>query len=349
MTLEDLILAARSHDASDLHLSHDQPPAMRQLGQLVYGTPLAPGEAERIILEALPAQMRQQIEAGNDADFSMQTRDGLRQRINIFRQQGHLCAAIRLLREGIPTIDQLGLPPAVRVLAGKPRGLVLVTGPTGSGKSTTLAAMIQSINASRRCHIVTIEDPIEYVYKPEGCVIHQREVGRDTKNFASALRSSLREDPDVILVGEMRDYETISAALTAAETGHLVFSTLHTIGAANTVDRIVNACPGEIQQEVRTQLASVLQGCITQELVPLADGSGRVAVQEILMGTDAARSLIREGKNYQLPSLMQTGAKEGMQTLNLNLAKLVQSGRVDFAAARERASDPEEFQGYLNM
>lgn len=349
MTLEDMILAARSHSASDLHLTHDQPPAMRQLGQLIYGSPLAPGEAERMILDALPPMMKQQIEAGNDADFSLQTRDGLRQRINVFRQQGHLCASIRLLNDGIPTLEQLGLPPAVRMLASQPRGLVLVTGPTGSGKSTTLAAMIQHINTTRRCHIVTIEDPVEYLYTPKGCVIHQREVGSDTKNFASALRSSLREDPDVILVGEMRDYETISAALTAAETGHLVFSTLHTIGAANTVDRIINACPGEIQQEVRTQLAGVLKGCITQELVPLADGSGRVAAMEILVATDAALNLIRESKAFQLPSLMQTGAKEGMQTLNLHLAKLVQTGRIDYAAALERASDPEEFYGYLNM
>ena len=279
----------------------------------------------------------------------MQTPDGLRQRVNVFRQQGHLCASIRLLRPEVPTLEDLDLPPAVRMFANQPRGLVLVTGPTGSGKSTTLAAMIQHINATRRCHIVTIEDPVEYMYTPKGCVIHQREVGSDTKNFASALRSSLREDPDVILVGEMRDFETISAALTAAETGHLVFSTLHTIGAANTVDRIINACPGEIQQEVRTQLSGVLKGCITQELLPLADGSGRTAALEILVATDAALNLIREAKAYQLPSLMQTGAKDGMQTLNLHLARLVQAGRVDYAAALERASDPDEFHGYLNL
>ena len=349
MTLEDLIVAARSHSASDLHLTHDQPPAMRHLGQLVYGSPLASGEAERMILDALPPLMRQRIDAGDDADFSMQTPDGLRQRVNVFRQQGHLCASIRLLRPEVPTLEDLDLPPAVRMFANQPRGLVLVTGPTGSGKSTTLAAMIQHINATRRCHIVTIEDPVEYMYTPKGCVIHQREVGSDTKNFASALRSSLREDPDVILVGEMRDFETISAALTAAETGHLVFSTLHTIGAANTVDRIINACPGEIQQEVRTQLSGVLKGCISQELLPLADGSGRTAALEILVATDAALNLIREAKAYQLPSLMQTGAKDGMQTLNLHLARLVQAGRVDYAAALERASDPDEFHGYLNL
>lgn len=347
MTLEDLIIIARAQGTSDLHVTHDQPPSFRKLGQLFPFEPLAPGEAEKMIWDALPEAMRANIENGDDADFCMHTRDGQRQRVNVFRQQGHLCASIRLLRDGIPTIDELGLPGAVRALASRPRGLVLVTGPTGSGKSTTLAAMIQHINTTRRAHIVTIEDPIEYVYTPQSCVIHQREVGTDTKSFASALRSSLREDPDVILVGEMRDYETISAALTAAETGHLVFSTLHTIGAANTVDRIVNACPGEIQQEVRTQLAGVLQGCITQELIPLADGSGRVAVQEILMGTDAALNLIREGKAHQLSSVMQTGAKEGMQTLNMHLARLVQAGRIDYAAALERSSDPEELNAYI--
>ena len=229
-----------------------------------------------------------------------------------------------------------------------PHGVVYITGPTGSGKTTTLYLMMERL-VKGPVNIVTIEDPVEYMYTPKGCVIHQREVGSDTKNFASALRSSLREDPDVILVGEMRDFETISAALTAAETGHLVFSTLHTIGAANTVDRIINACPGEIQQEVRTQLSGVLKGCITQELLPLADGSGRTAALEILVATDAALNLIREAKAYQLPSLMQTGAKDGMQTLNLHLARLVQAGRVDYAAALERASDPDEFHGYLNL
>lgn len=349
MTLEDLILQARAQDASDLHLTHDQPPALRKLGQLVPGQPLAPGEAEQMILNVMSPAQRALLDSGKDADFSLTTPDGLRQRVNIYRQQGHLCAAVRLLRDGIPTIDELGLPPAVHQLAAKPRGLVLVTGPTGSGKSTTLAAMIQQINATRRAHIITIEDPIEYVHKPQLSVVHQREVGRDVGNFASALRSALREDPDVILVGEMRDFETITAALTAAETGHLVFSTLHTIGAAHTVDRIVNACPAEMQQEVRIQLAGVLQGCITQELVPLSDGTGRVAAMEVLMGTAAALNLIRDNKSYQLPSLMQTGAALGMQTLNLNLAKLVQTGRVSYGDALTRASDPEELNGYLNM
>ena len=347
MTPAELIMQARAQDTSDLHITHDQPPSFRKLGQLFPGAPLPEGEAEKMIWDALPLAMRTLVEQGEDADFCLRTPDGQRQRVNVFRQQGHLCASIRLLRAGIPTIDQLGLPGAVRALASKPRGLVLVTGPTGSGKSTTLAAMIQHINTTRRAHIVAIEDPVEYLYEPGTCLIHQREVGVDTKSFASALRSSLREDPDVILVGEMRDYETISAALTAAETGHLVFSTLHTIGAANTVDRIVNACPGEIQQEVRTQLAGVLQGCITQELIPLADGSGRVAVQEILMGTDAALNLIREGKAHQLPSVMQTGAKEGMQTLNMHLGKLVREGRIDYAAALQRSSDPDELASYV--
>ena len=315
MTLEDLIVAARSHSASDLHLTHDQPPAMRHLGQLVYGSPLASGEAERMILDALPPLMRQRIDAGDDADFSMQTPDGLRQRVNVFRQQGHLCASIRLLRPEVPTLEDLDLPPAVRMFANQPRGLVLVTGPTGSGKSTTLAAMIQHINATRRCHIVTIEDPVEYMYTPKGCVIHQREVGSDTKNFASALRSSLREDPDVILVGEMRDFETISAALTAAETGHLVFSTLHTIGAANTVDRIIDVFPAGQQAQVRMQLSMVLQAVISQQLVPTLDGKQTPAF-EIMYTNPAIKNLIREAKTHQIDSAIQAGAAQGMCTMD---------------------------------
>lgn len=347
MSLEQLILSARRQDASDLHISHNQPPALRILGQLVPCPPLAPGESDRLLRSVLTDRQAAMLDDGNDLDFSLQTSDGMRQRVNIFRQQGQLSAAIRLLRGEVPTLDDLNLPPSVRLLADKPRGLVLVTGPTGSGKSTTLAAMIDHINNTRRNHIVTIEDPIEYVYTPKNCVIHQREIGSDAKSFASALRSSLREDPDVILLGEMRDAETILAALTAAETGHLVFSTLHTIGAANSVDRIVSACPAAMQQQVRIQLASVLQGCITQELLPLANGSGRTAALEILMGTDAALNLIRESKTHQLPSIMQTGAKDGMQTLDLHLARLTAAGQVDMATAMDRASNLDEFHAYL--
>lgn len=349
MTMEELIMKARAADASDLHLTHDQPPAIRCLGQIRFWPELGEGVAETLIRSVLTEQELAALAAGKDVDFCLRTPDGCRQRVNIYRQQGHLCAAIRILRGSIPTIEDLGLPPVIRQLAAKPRGLVLVTGPTGSGKSTTLASMMQYINTTRAAHIVTIEDPIEYVYERGRALIHQREIGPDAGSFASALRSALREDPDVILVGEMRDYETISAALTAAETGHLVLSTLHTIGAASTVDRIINACPPASQQEVRTQLAGVLCGCITQQLLPLADGTGRTAVLEILLGTDAALNMIRENKVHQLGSVMQTNAREGMITLNQALALAVNSGKVDYAAAAERANDLEELNSFVKL
>lgn len=349
MTIDELIMEARSKDASDVHISHDQPVAFRCLGALTPVRTLDEGTAEPLIRSMMTNEQQQLLLDGRDADFCYVTPDGMRQRVNVFLQQGHMCAAIRLLRDDIPTIEDLQLPGVVRQLASLPRGLVLVTGPTGSGKSTTLAAMVQFINTTRRAHIITIEDPVEYKYTPQNCIIHQREVGTDTESFAGALRSALREDPDVILVGEMRDYETISAALTAAETGHLVFSTLHTIGAAKTVDRIVNACPGEIQQEIRTQLAGVLGGCITQELIPRADGSGRIAAQEVLVSNDAVRSLIREDKVHQIASIMQTGMKDGMWTLNYHLAQLVQKGQIDYTEAMDRASDPDEFNNYMGM
>ena len=239
------------------------------------------------------------------------------------------------------------MPPVLTKLADEPRGLILVTGPTGSGKSTTLAAMIDHINESRSDHIITIEDPIEYVYQGRQALIHQREVGADARSFASALRSALREDPDVILVGEMRDYETISAAVTAAETGHLVLSTLHTIGAAQTIDRIIDVCPAGAQNQIRGQLAAVLRGVITQQLLPLAGGKGRCAATEILVGTDAVANLIREGKCYQIPSILQSGAALGMHSLNADLARLVSMGRITREAAERCATDKSDLQNYL--
>ena len=232
-------------------------------------------------------------------------------------------------------------------MADEPRGLILVTGPTGSGKSTTLAAMIDHINKTRSDHIITIEDPIEYVYQGRCSLIHQREVGADVRSFASALRSALREDPDVILVGEMRDYETISAAVTAAETGHLVMSTLHTIGAAQTIDRIIDVCPAGAQNQIRGQLAAVLRGVITQQLLPLAGGKGRCAATEILVGTDAVANLIREGKCYQIPSILQSGAALGMHSLNADLARLVSMGRITLEAAERCATNKSDLKNYL--
>lgn len=256
-------------------------------------------------------------------------------------------ATIRLLNSYIPSLDMLGLPPVLSELADKPRGLILVTGPTGSGKSTTLAAMIDHINETREDHIITIEDPVEYRYEKKMALIHQREVGVDTKDFAAALRSALREDPDIILVGEMRDYETISAALTAAETGHLVMSTLHTTGAAQTIDRIIDACPAAIQNQIRTQLASVLNGVITQCLVPNTNGNGRVAATEILVGTDAICNLIRENKCHQINSQLQSGSSYGMHTLNADLARLVNSGMISMKSAEKYSNDRAELSQYF--
>ena len=265
----------------------------------------------------------------------------------MYRQQNELCAAVRLLNDTIPTFEELGLPPIIRKLDAEPRGLILITGPTGSGKSTTLAAMIDYINVNFAKHIITIEDPVEYRHYHKLSMIHQREVGVDVSSFADALRSSLREDPDVILVGEMRDYETISAAVTAAETGHLVLSTLHTIGAANTVDRIIDVFPPHSQQQIRTQLASTLKGVVTQQLVPLASGEGRMAALEVMTGTDAVLNLIRENKTHQLSSAMQTGSRDGMNTLNSHLAKLVKEGKIGFDTGLQWSSDKNEFNQYF--
>jgi twitching motility protein PilT len=291
----------------------------------------------------LTEEQRETFAQGADLDFSLVTSDGLRQRVNVFRQKGRVATAVRLLSDHIPTIDELALPPVLNDLAELKRGLVLITGPTGSGKSTTLAAMIDHINRTRAEHIITIEDPIEYVYTQGESLIHQREVGRDTRDFADSLRSALREDPDVILVGEMRDYETISAALTAAETGHLVMSTLHTTGAALTIDRIVETCPAEAQPQVRNQLAGILAGVVTQALVPTTDGH-RCAVTETLIGTDAVLNMIREDKTHQLGTVMQAGRAQGMHTLNADLMAKVRTGRISEATAREYSNDRRELQ-----
>lgn len=300
---------------------------MRIHGTLVLA-PIQPSEQEmeEMLFGLLDERQRERLFEGYDIDFALQTPDGNRQRVNVFRQQNRIAATIRLLNNTIPTLQELRLPPVLGQLAEEPRGLILVTGPTGSGKSTTLAAMIEHINQTKPVHIITIEDPVEYTYQDKRALIHQRETGRDVVNFASALRSALREDPDIILVGEMRDYETISAALTAAETGHLVLSTLHTTGAAQTIDRIIDACPGESQNQVRTQLSGVLKGVVTQCLLPLAGGGGRIAATELLLGTDAVLNLVRENKTHLIASSMQAGASNGMHTLNMDLARLAQGG-----------------------
>lgn len=348
MNIDQIVLLARERNCSDIHISEGLPTMFRINGALQKAKlELTDEEVKNNILSMLDEKQKKLLEEGEDLDFALQTSDGNRQRVNIFHYQGKIAATIRLLNNHIPTLQELGLPDVLSDLVKQPRGLILVTGPTGSGKSTTLAAMIDSINKERAEHIITIEDPVEYVYDPGHSVIHQREVGRDVKSFAAALRSSLREDPDVILVGEMRDYETISAAVTAAETGHLVMSTLHTTGAAQTVDRIIDACPPSAQNQIRTQLASVLNGVITQCLIPTADRTGRVAATEILLGTDAALNLIRENKGHQMNTVMQSGARMGMHTLNGDLTRLVRTGKITPDMAYKYSNNEKDLAQYM--
>ena len=348
MDIHTIIAMGRQTGCSDIHLSEGLPMLIRVKGTLVYA-PIQPGEEEtrQMILQMPDAWLQKEFSEGRDVDFAIQSPDGGRERVNIFRQQGKLACTIRLLNDRIPTIEELQLPPILKQLADEPRGLILVTGPTGSGKSTTLAAMIDYVNASRPEHIITIEDPIEYMYERKQALIHQREVGRDVSSFAAALRSALREDPDIILVGEMRDYETISAALTAAETGHLVLSTLHTTGAAQTIDRIIDACPASSQNQVRIQLSGVLKGIITQCLIPTADGRGRTAATELLTGTDAVMNLIRESKGHQMSTIMQSGAANGMHTLNGDLARLVSLGMITRENAYKYSNDKRDLINYI--
>ncbi|MDD6401482.1 MAG: type IV pilus twitching motility protein PilT [Lachnospiraceae bacterium] len=348
MKIDGLIMNARQMGCSDIHISVGMPLMFRINGSLQkIDAALTDGDILTMLVELISDEEREKLESGIDLDFAICTPDGNRQRVNIFKQDGKMAATIRLLNSNIPSLESLGLPRVLSELANKPRGLILVTGPTGSGKSTTLAAMIDQVNNSRPEHIITIEDPIEYKYQEKQSLIHQREVGRDVCDFSAALRSALREDPDIILVGEMRDYETISAALTAAETGHLVMSTLHTTGAAQTIDRIIDACPAAIQNQIRTQLAGVLNGVITQCLIPNARGNGRVAATEILIGTDAVCNLIRENKCHQLPSLMQSGSNYGMHTLNGDLSRLVESGIITKDMAYKYSNDRAELSQYF--
>lgn len=348
MKIDRLILKARSMGCSDIHITVGMPLMFRINGKLqIINEPLSDPEIEDMLLDMLSPSQKLILDGGDDVDFAICTSDQNRQRVNLFRQDGKLAATIRLLNSYIPSMDMLGLPKVLNELADKPRGLILVTGPTGSGKSTTLASMIDYINSNRSEHIITIEDPVEYRYERKLSLIHQREVGVDVKDFAAALRSALREDPDIILVGEMRDYETISSALTAAETGHLVMSTLHTTGAAQTIDRIIDACPAGIQNQIRTQLASVLNGVITQCLVPNVNGNGRVAATEILVGTDAVGNLIRENKCHQMNSLMQSSANVGMHTLNGDLSRLLRAGMISKDNAIRYSNDVADLLQYL--
>ena len=348
MTIHELVMNARTRKCSDVHISSGIPTVFRINGKLTdCGFDFSSAEAEEMIYSLLNDKQKRELDGGNDVDFAFETPDGFRQRVNVFRYKGKVAATIRLLNDYIPNLSELRLPEVLQTLADEPRGLILVTGPTGSGKSTTLAAMINYINHTRSEHILTVEDPIEYVYNQDKATIHQREVGEDVTSFAAALRSALREDPDIILVGEMRDYETISAAVTAAETGHLVMSTLHTIGAAQTIDRIIDSCPPEKQNQIRTQLSSILRGVITQSLIPTSNGTGRIAATEILVGTDAACNLIRENKCHQLNTVMQSGRSMGMHTLNNDLARLVNSGIITKENALKVSPDKSDLKQYI--
>lgn len=347
MTFEEFIMQAREMNASDIHLTVGAPTVVRVNGELCKYTELSDQVVNRTILSILSAEQEKMLTEGKDIDFSFELKNGARQRVNVFRQSGKLAACIRLLNAEIPTLEELKMPPVLLDFAKKRRGLVLVTGPTGAGKSTTLAALVEYINKTRACHIITIEDPIEYRYKQEKATIHQRELGRDVPSFHEALRSALREDPDVILIGEMRDYETISLAMTAAETGHLVFGTLHTSSAAQTVDRIIDACPIHSQDQVRSQLANMIQGIIAQTLIPRSDGKGRVAAVEVMIGTDAIRNLIRSNKINMMESTMTAGGRDGMCSLNDSLAKLYRTSQISYETALEYATDRAEMEKKL--
>ncbi|HUF49593.1 MAG TPA: type IV pilus twitching motility protein PilT [Longimicrobiales bacterium] len=331
--------------ASDLHITAGEKPKLRVDGELVNATTdiiLTPKDTLQIAYSILTESQKKRFETEDELDFSFGIANLSRFRGNCFKQRGCVSMAIRQIPFQILTFDQLKLPPIVAKLSEKPRGLVLVTGPTGSGKSTTLAAMLDKINREDRGHILTVEDPIEFVHKHQGCIINQREIGADTKSFGTALKYALRQDPDVVLIGEMRDQETIHAALTIAETGHLAFATLHTNSAAETINRIIDVFPSTQQSQVRAQLAFVLEGVITQTLLPRAKGTGRVAACEIMICTPAVRACIRDDKVHQIYSIMQAGKKFGMQTLNDALYQLYINGDVTLEEALQHSSDPNE-------
>jgi twitching motility protein PilT len=346
----DVLLETIERRASDLHITAGAPPTVRVRGRLspLEDYPvLTPTDTREIIYSILSNDQRQRLETDWQVDLAYSIPGRARFRVNAYFQRGAIGAAFRLIPSDLVGIDTLGLPPVVHELTKKPRGFVLVTGPTGSGKSTSLASMIDEINGSREEHIMTIEDPIEFLHKHKKCLVNQRELGSDAPSFALALRAALRQDPDVILVGEMRDLETISTALTAAETGHLVFATLHTQDTPQTIDRIIDVFPPHQQHQVRVQLSVALQGIVTQTLLPTADGSGRCLACEVLIPTPAVRNLVREGKTHQIYSVLQTSASAGMQTMDASLATLVRQGKITRALAEARSTTPEELRRLL--
>ena len=348
--LQELLTKMVEMDASDLHITAGASPAFRINGDLVKmdGEPLTPSDTKAMCYSILNESQKKRFEEDWELDLSFGIKNMSRFRANFFMQRGAVAAAFRVIPYKIRTFEQLNLPSVVASLCNKPRGLVLVTGPTGSGKSTTLAAVINKINKHRKDHVITLEDPIEYKHNHINSIINQREVGSDTKSFANGLRAALREDPDVILVGEMRDTETIATAITAAETGHLVLATLHTQDAASTVNRIIDVFPEHQQQQIRIQLAGNLQGIVAQQLLMNREQTGRLAAFEILVATPALRNLIREGKTHQIPSYIQTGSKFGMICMDAYLAQLVRQNKIDRSIAEERCYDPLSLERYMH-
>lgn len=348
--LEDLLKAAAKSGASDLHITVGLPPMLRVTGKL---SPidelksLTADDTERLVMSMISEDNKQVFDDEGHVDFSLGIPGIGRFRVNAYKQRGTCGAAIRVIPFDVPNLRDLGLPQSIEAFVDKPRGFVVVTGPTGSGKSTTLAALVELINSKRNCHVMTIEDPIEYLHKHKKAIVNQREIGEDAKSFPSALRAALREDPDVILVGEMRDLETMATAITAAETGHLVLATLHTGDAVQTIDRIIDVFPEYQQRQVRVQLAGTLEAVIAQQLIPKKDKSGRVPAVEIMVGTPAVKTLIREGKTHQLRSLIQTGARFGMQTMEQSLRSWVEQGVVSEEDALAVAVDADDLRRLL--
>lgn len=350
MHIDELLHLVVDRNCSDLHIASNSAPIIREDGilkQLPY-TKFTPQDIQRMMYEIISDENINRFETTYELDFSYQLPKRARFRVNLFKDRGSCASAFRLIPQRIPTVQELSLPPLLNTLTNKPRGLILVTGPTGSGKSTSLAAMVNHININRPVHIITIEDPIEYLHTHKKALINQREVGSDTKGFANALRAALREDPDVLLVGEMRDVETISLAITAAETGHLVFATLHTNNAGESIDRMIDVFPPGQQEQIRVQLSNNLQAIISQQLMPRASGSGRVPANEIMLASPAIRNLIREGKTHQIPSTIQTSGNMGMTTMDQALRDLFFKGWITLESAFDRCQNPEELRKMIN-
>ena len=347
LVLDDLLIHVLTVGGSDLHLTQGAPPTVRLLGSMLAidgYPPMVATQLQEALYGIMTERQRKVFEECLELDFAYSVPGHARFRVNVFQQRGSVGAVMRVVPWDIKSLESLGMPPIIDGFADLKRGLVLVTGPTGSGKSTTLAAVIDKVNRSRRGHIMTIEDPIEFLHKHRGCLVNQREVGQDTHDFRTALKHVLRQDPDVILVGELRDLDTISVALTAAETGHLVFATLHTHSVQDTITRIVDVFPSAQQQQVKTQLAATLQAVVCQTLVTSTDGTGRVAAVEIMVCNSGIRAMIRHGKLQQIQGALQAGARDGMQTLNSHLADLVKSGRITYQSGLETCSNREDFE-----